>query len=128
MTGDSITDGVGPVGCVGLDRVVVGTISGMKPTIEGNGPGPLLGENVAGDAFGPEPRQVEVEDHFRRGVIDRLEYAVFLEQAHTLQDLVIEAIVQTRCPSAGELCHQLIEVLTQETWRRPRRSRRAPAS
>ena len=55
-----------------------------------------------------------MEDHFRRGVIDRSEHAVFLEQADALHDLVIEALVQARRPAAGDLGHQLIEVLTQK--------------
>ena len=55
-----------------------------------------------------------MEDHFGRSVIDRSEHAIFLEQADPLLDLVIEAIVQARRPSAGDLGHQLIEVLTQK--------------
>ena len=52
----------------------------MEPAIEGNGSRLRLGEHVAGDAFEPEPRQVEMEHHLRRGIVDPAEDAVFLEQ------------------------------------------------
>ena len=86
----------------------------MEPAIEGNGFRLRLGKDMAGDAFEPEPCHIEMENDFRRGVVDPTEDAVFFEHGDALHDLVIQSLVEPRCPAAGDLGHQLIEVLAQE--------------
>ena len=79
VAADAVADRVRPIGCIGCDRVIVRAVSGMEPSIEGNGFWPGIGENVAGDSFEPKSRHVEMENDFVLGVVDGAENAVILE-------------------------------------------------